>query len=57
MLHFTRGMVVGIAGVKVPGAKVGLNGFIKYHIGMTWFGVYPTKKLISIIKNSLKEMW
>ena len=52
----TTGMVGGMAGVKIPGAKNGIANFARYQLGMTIFGAYPTKIIISQIKNGLKEI-
>ena len=56
-LSFIGGLTRSITGVKVPGVKSGLNNGIKYHSVMTYFGVYPSKDLLSLIKNALQEAY
>ena len=57
MLSFVGGVTGGITGVKVPGAKNGFGNFAKYHGAMAYFGVYPTKYLLSRIKTALQEAY
>ena len=57
VLTFAGAMVGGIMGVKVPGAKFSLKNFALYHLGAAYFGVYPSKFIISYIKEKLKEMY
>ncbi|MBO5207041.1 MAG: hypothetical protein J6C09_05595 [Clostridia bacterium] len=54
IISFVGGMAGGVTGVHVPGEKNGISGFLKYHGGLTYFGAYPTKILISQIKNNLQ---
>ncbi len=56
-LSFVGGMCGGMAGVKIPGKPSGVGNSIKYHCAMAYFGVYPSKYLISIIKNALQEIF
>lgn len=55
LLTFAGAMTGGIMGVKIPGAKFSAKDAILYHLGAAWFGVYPSKILLSIIKAELKE--
>ena len=57
MLTFTGAMVGGIMGVKVPGAKFSFKNFALYHLGTTYFGVYPIKIILAYIKQKLKERY
>lgn len=57
VLTFAGAMVGGIMGVKVPGSKLSLKNFALYHLGAAYFGVYPSKFIISYIKEKLKEMY
>lgn len=57
MLTFAGAMVGGIVGVKVPGVKFSLKNFALYHLGTTYFGVYPIKIILAYIKKKLKEIY
>ena len=57
MLTFTGAIVGGIMGVKVPGAKFSFKNFALYHLGATYFGVYPIKIILAYIKQKLKERY
>ncbi|MBE6978062.1 MAG: RHS repeat-associated core domain-containing protein [Ruminococcaceae bacterium] len=61
MLSFVGGMAGGITGVKVPETKVGfktmVQNAVKYHFGLLWFGVYPSKFLLSRLEVALKEAY
>ena len=57
MLSFSGGLAGGITGVNVPGVKKGIGNFAKYHIGLTYFGVYPMKAFGSKIKNYAKGIF
>ena len=57
MFTFTGAMVGEIMGVKVPGAKFSFRNFALYHLGATYFGVYPTKMILAYIKKKLKERY
>ena len=54
---FAGGMIGGMLGAKIPGAKFDWGDFIAYQISQVWFGVYPFKILLSYIKSQLKEIW
>lgn len=45
----------------MPGAKVGFKTMVqnaaKYHSGLLWFGVYPSKFLLSRLESALKEAY
>ena len=56
-MSFVGGMAGGITGVNVPGEKNGFVDFLKYHGGLTYFGVYPTKFFVTKIKNRLQEVY
>ena len=53
MLSFVGGFAGGATGVNVPGETATLNNFLKYHLGLTYFGVYPTKYFLSKIKSGI----
>ena len=57
MISFIGGMIGGITGVKIPGAKSGLVNFVKYHSGMMYFGAYSLKAFLSPIKKGLQEAY
>ena len=57
MISFVGGMAGGITGVHIPGVKNGFENFLKYHGGLTYFGAYPTKFLLSNIKNRMQEIY
>ncbi len=57
MLSFFGGMIGGITGIKVPRAKNGFKNLLKYHAGLTYFGVHPTKFFISQLKKQMQEMY
>ncbi len=57
MISFIGGMCGGITGVKVPGTPTSMKNFAAYHAGMTWFGAYPIKGLISKIKGGMQEIY
>ena len=56
-LSFVGGVTGGITGVKIPGSPNGFGNFVKYHGAMAYFGVYPSKCLISLIKSALQEVY
>ena len=60
-LSFVGGMAGGITGVKMPGVKTGFKTMaqnaLKYHAGLFWFGVYPSKFLLSRLESALKEAY
>ena len=55
MLTLVGAMVGGIMGVKVPGAKFSLKNFALYHLGATYFGVYPKKLFLLILRKNLRR--
>ena len=57
LTSFAGGMIGGMFGAKIPGAKFDWGDFITYQILQVWFGVYPFKILLSYIKSQLKEIW
>ena len=57
MLTFAGAMVGGITGIKVPGAKFSFENFALYHLGLSYFGVYPIKFMLAYIKKSMKEKY
>ena len=56
-ISFVGGMAGGMTGVYTPGMKNEIVNFAKYHGGLTYFGAYPSKFLISKIKNRLQELY
>ena len=56
MMSFFGGVSGGITGVNIPGVKNGFGNVAKYQAGLAWFGVYPAKVLVSILKNRLQEL-
>ena len=57
LLTFAGAMAGGIVGVKTLETKSSLKNFVRYHLGATYFGVYPVKALLSILKAKLKEAY
>ena len=57
LLTFTGAMVGGIMDIKVPGSEFSFKKFALYHLGATYFGVYPTKIIFAYIKKKLKEIY
>ena len=56
-LSFVAAMCGGVTGVKTPGVKNGWSNFLKYHGASLYFGVYPSKYVISRVRNSLQETY
>ena len=56
-LSFVGGMCGGIVFGKIPSVRSGFLDYVKYQSGIAYFGVYPTKFLVSKIKNSLQEVY
>ena len=56
-LTFTGAMAGGIMGVKIPGARFSAKNALLYNLGAAYFGVYPAKIMLSIIKGKLKDKY
>ena len=54
-LSFVGGMGGGITGTHIPGIKKGLINSLKYHGGLTYFGVYPLKVIVTKIRSLIEE--
>lgn len=57
LMSFAGGMIGGMIGAKIPGTKSNLRNFIAFQITQVWFGIYPSKILLSYAKNRFKELW
>lgn len=57
ILTFSGAAIGGMLNIKVPGADFSAKNFALYHLGMAYFGVYPTKFILSYIKKILKERY
>ena len=56
LLSFAGGMIGGIIGAKVPGAKFDFGDFMAFQTSQVWFGIYPSKLLLSYVKKHFKEI-
>ena len=56
-MSFAGGMIGGMIGAKIPGTKSNLRNFIAFQITQVWFGIYPSKILLSYAENRFKELW
>ena len=54
-LSLVGGIAGGITGVHGPGVEKSISNLVKYHGGLTYFGVYPTKVLISKIRSGMQR--
>ena len=56
-LSFGAGFSGGATGVMIAGARNSFKNFLRFHIGSTYFGVYPVKFFASKVGNALKEKY